>query len=553
MSPNNDKLVESCHLGYGKISYTYDTLGRVTGTVTWDNAYKEDFLYSYITYRQLDENTTTTQISRYTVGGKDYDYTYDGNGNILTITVDDTLCESYTYDALNQLIRENSVTQNKTIVYTYDNGGNILSKTEYPYTLGEPAQATNTVNYTYGDTNWKDKMTGYNGTAITYDDIGNPLSYRNGISLTWKNGRRLASFSNTQYNITYKYNDSGQRTSKTINGAETKSFVTGEGVLQERRPNGDILTYMRDLSGSVVAFEYYSAEDNLISFYYLLRNLQGDVIAITDREGNKLVEYTYDAWGKVLSITGSQANTIGQLNPYRYRGYYYDVETGFYYLQSRYYDPETRRFLNADGYVSTGQGVLGYNMFAYCGNNPVNRADPTGQSWEELWRYAETLITEIGKAIGTMSPAYAGCGGAALSDGVLPFGDLVGLAGAALITVGAIGIGVYNTAQAPSISIPKIKEKTTDKAIPKKPDSPVYFPVDPNNFNPVGLVKVHRTGTKNGSFISWMDPNMKTEVFRWDENPNYPNGSHYHIYGTGHYYPGTTVPEPYATIYFPLR
>lgn len=81
----------------------------------------------------------------------------------------------------------------------------------------------------------------------------------------------------------------------------------------------------------------------------------------------------------------------------------------------------------------------------------------------------------------------------------------------------------------------------------------MIFPVDPNTFNPVGLVKVPRAGTKNGAFISWMDPLTNTEVFRWDENPNYSNGPHYHIHGTGHYYPGMIVPEPYATIYFPFR
>ena len=80
----------------------------------------------------------------------------------------------------------------------------------------------------------------------------------------------------------------------------------------------------------------------------------------------------------------------------------------------------------------------------------------------------------------------------------------------------------------------------------------MIFPVDPNTFNPVGLVKVPRAGTKNGALISWMDPLTKTEVFRWDENPNYSDGPHYHIHGTGHYYPGTIVPEPYATIYFPV-
>ena len=90
------------------------------------------------------------------------------------------------------------------------------------------------------------------------------------------------------------------------------------------------------------------------------------------------MEYAYDAWGNLLSTTGRLARTLGEYNPLRYRGYVYDTETGFYYLQSRYYDPELGRFINTDILVSTGQGVLGNNMFAYCRNNPANRKDTLG-------------------------------------------------------------------------------------------------------------------------------------------------------------------------------
>ena len=192
-------------------------------------------------------------------------------------------------------------------------------------------------------------------------------------------------------------------------------------------------------------------------------------------------------------------------------------------------------------------------MFAYCGNNPVNRADPAGHFWSEIGEFVNTAVTEIVKTIGVLSPAYAGCGGAAVADGPLPIGDIIGAAGAVLLTVGAIGYGIYQAAQASAISVPKVEEKSEAIVVPREPDSPVIFPVDPNIFIPVGLVKVPRAGTKNGAFISWMDPLTNTEVFRWDENPNYSNGPHYHILGTGHYYPGMIVPEPYATIYFPFR
>ena len=94
-----------------------------------------------------------------------------------------------------------------------------------------------------------------------------------------------------------------------------------------------------------------------------------------------MVKYTYDSWGKPLSCTGTLATTLGALNPFRYRGYVYDEETGFYYLKSRYYDPETCRFIPADVLLSTGQGILGHNCYAYCGSNSVNRIDWGGNSW----------------------------------------------------------------------------------------------------------------------------------------------------------------------------
>jgi RHS repeat-associated protein len=127
----------------------------------------------------------------------------------------------------------------------------------------------------------------------------------------------------------------------------------------------------------VLYFANGSVKFNNVPYYYVT-NLQGDVIAILNPSGGVVVQYTYDAWGNVLSTTGSMASTLGTLNPIRYRGYVYDQESGLYYLQSRYYDPEVGRFINADALVSTGQGLLGNNMFAYCDNNPVIYYDPFG-------------------------------------------------------------------------------------------------------------------------------------------------------------------------------
>ena len=121
--------------------------------------------------------------------------------------------------------------------------------------------------------------------------------------------------------------------------------------------------------------------------YYYVTNLQGDVIAILNSSGTAVVQYTYDAWGNPITTTGSMATTLGATNPLRYRGYVYDQETHLYYLQSRYYNPKTGRFLNADSYVATGQDTLGNNMLAYCQNSPATRYDPNGRAF----LYSDTL------------------------------------------------------------------------------------------------------------------------------------------------------------------
>ena len=133
-----------------------------------------------------------------------------------------------------------------------------------------------------------------------------------------------------------------------------------------------VLDFIYDESGKPFAMiDQLSAQPN--TYYYVL-NLQGDVVKLVTESGAVAASYEYDAWGNVLSQSGSMAST----NPLRYRGYYYDSETGFYYLQSRYYDPATRRFINADALASTGQGFIGYNMFVYCNNRPTISVDSEG-------------------------------------------------------------------------------------------------------------------------------------------------------------------------------
>ena len=134
------------------------------------------------------------------------------------------------------------------------------------------------------------------------------------------------------------------------------------------------LLFSYDASGDVISISYNGTE------YFYLRNGQNDVVGLMDGSGTRVVEYTYDAWGKLISATGTLATSLGADNPFRYRGYYYDTETGLYYLMTRYYDPEVCRFISADVYMTTGQGVLGGNMWAYCLNNPILYSDTFGES-----------------------------------------------------------------------------------------------------------------------------------------------------------------------------
>ena len=193
-------------------------------------------------------------------------------------------------------------------------------------------------------------------------------------------GRRLTSLTDGENEIHYAYDASGQRISKTVNGVTTEYYYDDRGAL--------ILLSCEDGTG---LYFYPEADGSIGSIgingnrYYYVRNAQNDIIGITDKTGAFVARYTYDEWGNITSITdgngvdvSANASHIANINPLRYRSYFYDSETGWYWLNTRYYNPEVGRFINADGYVSTGQGILGHNMFAYCNNNPVNYADPSG-------------------------------------------------------------------------------------------------------------------------------------------------------------------------------
>ncbi len=368
--------------------------------------------YNYV-YKSSDRNGTdetlyrTTQISKEFIGNDVYIYDYDVLGNITSIkkatrsgdTANSTSYTgatayiSYTYDDLGQLTRENNKVNNTTTLWTYDELGNITAKTEYAYTTGTPTTATKTVAYGYGKdgkTGWNNLLTsvdidgdgvGENDT-ITYDKIGNPTTYL-GATLTW-NGRQLTSYTIDDKAITYTYDANGIRASKTVNGSKTQYFYVNGQLHYEERSDGTKLYYFYDSNG------YLSGINHNGTNYYPATNLKGDVVAIYRHTGALWATYEYDAWGNVIAVKDASGNAITDethialVNPIRYRGYYYDSETGLYYLGSRYYDPSIGRFLNADtiDVLSVSPAELtDKNLFSYCDNNPVTRADSGGEVW----------------------------------------------------------------------------------------------------------------------------------------------------------------------------
>jgi RHS repeat-associated protein len=356
-----------------KVGYGYDGFGRLSSKTFKTSLGTPLFTtsYTYTGYTESGVNYTSAQLASMTNGSSTITYTYDANGNITAITQGSTVI-AYIFDDLGQVVRENNARDNKTIIYDYDLAGNILSRTTYPYTTGSVDGLTpiSTFTYSYGNSVWKDQLTAFNGTAITYDDLGNPVEFGN-RRYSWEKGRQLSGLSDTGLSASYTYNESGIRTSKTVNNVTTTYQLSGDKVTAEITGN-QIIYYTYDASGQVVTMSVNGTE------YYYVRNGQNDVIALVDSTGTIVVEYTYSTYGEVLSITGSLASTIGALNPYRYRGYRYDNESGLYYLQSRYYNPVWGRFINADILIKSNGSVLGENMFSYCLNNPVIGVDSNG-------------------------------------------------------------------------------------------------------------------------------------------------------------------------------
>ena len=221
----------------------------------------------------------------------------------------------------------------------------------------------------------------------------------------------MSDYNNSDYVWEFTYDANGMRTGRT-DGVDTYTYVYNGSRLNYMTFNDETLTFLYSATGTPVAVIY----ETLISgpdYFYYVTNIQGDIIAILNQYGQEVTTYTYDAWGNVTT-TGSMAHSLGGINPLRYRGYVYDAETQLYYLQSRYYDPTMGRFISADdiSYLGAGDSVVSYNLYAYCGNNPVMGYDPTGH-WDWATFFSGAGLISTGVTAITIALTVLTCGAAA--------------------------------------------------------------------------------------------------------------------------------------------
>ena len=386
---NEEDLINKTLFGEHEINYSYDPLGRLIKSSV-DG--KIDVKYSYKT----NGNRASLLVDSLENNLEKYSYRYDQLNNITHIYYNDILRNQYYYDQYEQLIREDNYLANKTIRYIYDLYGNILSVREYylnSYNLIDKD------DYKYNNESWVDQLTEYNNQKIVYDDMGNPVKIGDGVVLNWINGRQLYKYIDnvSGNNVNYKYNKGGIRTSKTVKGVETKYYLESNKVVLEKTAE-NVLYYIRNNVDDLIAFKYNN------DLYYYLKNDQDDIVALLDSDHTLVARYEYDSWGNIVSITDGNGNDvrtndvhIANINPFRYRSYYYDKEIGMYYLNTRYYNPTWRRFLNADSGIMINKSLVGNNLYAYVDNNPINKTDENGNF--SLKKLVKKIAKKVSKTV----------------------------------------------------------------------------------------------------------------------------------------------------------
>lgn len=294
-------------------------------------------------------------------------YSYDKYDNIIMVEENDIVTMKYEYDQLNRLISEIDYTNGTISIMSYDLFDNIKLIEKFEYNNNEVGKLLYSNDYAYSTT-YGDQLIGFNGQTITYDESGKPLEYYNDSKFVWE-GDRLVRAVVEEKEIEFEHDSNGTVTKKRVNGLDTIYCIEGTDYIAEISSEHTII-YMYDSEANVVGFSY-NGED-----YYYVKNALKDVIKIMDSNYEVVCSYEYDAWGNITEIDGDK--DIAEINKYRYRSYYFDVDMHMYYLHSRYYDATTGRFISSDQIDMMIYNEDNLNLYAYCKNNPILYIDPEG-------------------------------------------------------------------------------------------------------------------------------------------------------------------------------
>jgi RHS repeat-associated protein len=459
---SNDSIISLINNLNGVTTSTqYDGLGLVRSqSLTNGNTLINAKIYNYFLPNETKKisSLVSQEVKTTKAGNKTSNFTYDELNNLTRINEDNVNTRVFAYDERGFLIYEAWPEDWAQNTYTYDYSGNILTisgsrnlsftyETTTPSTLKRLIQAGS-------------EYIDYLGTSLLPSSIYTKSSSglpQNVANLSWQ-GKRLISYITPTKNCLYTYDDQGLRLSKSINGNETR-YTYFNGLLTIERYNNITIRYRYDANNLVYGFTYEDG-NNITEFFYD-RDVLGLINGIFDSLGNVVVTYTYDAYGNIQGINDTSSIGIGTINKVRYKGYYYDDETSFYYCHTRYYVPHWTRWLSGDdvGYLDPAT-PSGLNLFVYCNNNPVMYIDQSG-NFPVLAFLSLIALVGLGLTIGGVAsdnnlltgigltmiaiPALI-TGGIGLVKGIFAGATLTGIIGAGTIITG-IGTGLFASAE----------------------------------------------------------------------------------------------------------